>query len=82
MAVAAKLNIEAGIDFEILTVAALKMLVNTALDTVDPDERCAAMKTVHSDLGGFNEGPEDFEELNEGESFCPLSNSRNACPAD
>ncbi len=80
MAVAAKLNIEAGIDYEIPTVEALKLLVNTALDIADPDDRCAAMKTVHSDLGEFNEGPDDFEDLNDGESFCPLSNARDACP--
>ena len=82
MAVAAKLNIEADIGYEIASVDDLKTLVNTALGTVGEDARCAAMKTVHGLLGEFNEGPDDFEEQNEGESFCPLSNSVNACPTD
>ncbi len=77
MAVAAKLNIEADIGYEIDTVDALEILVNGALNA-DPDDRCAAMKTVHNQLGEFNEGPDDFELENDGESFCPLSNSREA----
>ncbi len=79
MAVAAKLNIEADFDYEIADLGALQTLVNDAIN--HPTDRCGEMKTVKNQLGEFNEGPEDFEE-EFGESFCPLSNSVNACPTD
>ena len=81
MAVAAKLNIEADIGYAIADLGALQALVNDSHDTVGQDARCAAMKTVHGQLGEFNEGPGDFEE-EFGFSFCPLSNSVDACPTD
>jgi hypothetical protein len=76
MAVAAKLNIEhLDVDYPI----DFGELVTSVNDAVNPEneDRCEEMRTLQGELGEFNEGPDGFEDEFE-ESFCPLSNSREA----